>query len=164
MERKEIFLKNSPFAELNASDGSARIRIYTYRYEIPNATNKDDADWHMNYITLFVNGVHAEIDDPIIDGKSLEKRLTDIIKLINLQSAEVDFSFMEPEFGFEIKNESLSTKDILIKGELIDAKLNGSDVHIHFEFKCDLQHIQSFADGIREILEKYPSRYSLFSN
>ena len=81
VHKKEVY-KDYPFTELKASDGSARIRIYTYKYEFPLANNRDDADWHMNYITININGVTAEINKSIIEGRVLEYLLKENKKKI----------------------------------------------------------------------------------
>jgi hypothetical protein len=159
MSNSSVFYKDSPFAELKASDGSARIRIYTYSYEFPRADNRDDADWHMNYISLFINGVTAEINAPIIEGRVLQYLLKEINDFKELKISEVDFSFTEPEFSFTLSNESESDNNIVVSGELIDFKLKKSTVNVKFEFKTNLDMIENFIKGIKCILIEYPPRY-----
>lgn len=158
MLRREEVYKNSPYAELRASDSSARIRIYTYAYEFPNSNNGNDEDWHMNYILLSINGVSAEINEPIIEGHVLNRLLKEVERFRDSKVSEVDFSFIEPEFGFILYNNSKSVEKILVKGEMIDVKLNGSESHIHFKFKTDLNMIDIFIKGIKQILKEYPPR------
>ena len=159
MAKKEEIYKSFPFAELKASDGSAKIRIYTYGYEFLKAKDKDDADWYMNYISLYINGVSAEIDEPIIEGRVLMYLLKEIIEFKVLKIYEVDFLFTEPEFGFTLSNKSLTGKNILVSGEMIDFKLNKSNVNVKFEFKTDLSLIENFINGIKRILLEFPPRY-----
>lgn len=159
MSKKEDLFESSPFAELRASDGSARIRIYTYRYEFSEADNRDDADWQMNFISLSINGISAEIDEPIIEGRVLEYLLKEIVQFRDLKSSEVEFSFTEPEFSFNLSNKTLSDKNIVISGEMIDVKLNSSIANVKFEFKTDLKLIENFINGIKLILKEFPSRY-----
>lgn len=159
MIRKEVFFKNSPFAELRACDGSARIRIYSYRYEFPEANNRDDSDWHMNYISLSINGVSAEIDEPIIEGRVLEYLLKELVRFKDLKASEVDFRFTEPSFSFTLSNKTLSDKNIVVTGEMIDFKLNSSIVNVKFEFKTDIKLIENFINGVKLILKEFPSRY-----
>jgi hypothetical protein len=159
MIKKEDLYRDFPFAELRASDGSARIRIYTYKYQYPEANNKDDADWYMNYISLHINGVAAQIDEPIIEGRVLAFLLKEIIEFKDLKTKEVDFSFTEPEFSFDLFNKMLSDKNILVSGQMMDNKLDRSNVNIRFEFITDLSLIENFINGIELILKKFPSRY-----
>lgn len=164
MGKKEDLFKNYPFAELRATDDSARIRIYTYRYEFPEADNKDDADWHMNYISLSINGVSAEVDEPIIEGRLLEFLLKEIICFRELKIPEVDFSFTEPEFGFTLSNETLSDNNITVSGEMISVKLDRSIANVQFEFRTDLKMIDNFISGIKVILKEFPSRYNQYTS
>lgn len=162
MINHEELYKNSPYAELKSTDGSARIRIYTYRYEFPQATNRDDADWYMNHISLSINGVSAGVDEPVIEARVLECLLKEVEGFRNLSTSEVDFSFTERDICFTLtRDHKLSEKIIFVKGELIDSELDSSNVHIHFEFITDCILIDNFIFGIKQIQKEYPSRYNL---
>lgn len=161
MKSQEEQYINSPYAELKASDISARIRIYTYAYEFPQATNRDDADWYMNLILLNVNGASAKVDEPIIEGRALECRLDKVMEFARVKTGKVDFSFTEPIFGFELYLDIASDIDIIVKGEMMDSKLNSSKVELKFEFKTDFNMLDKFIVGIKRILNEYPPRYYL---
>ncbi|GFZ32961.1 hypothetical protein CSC2_34870 [Clostridium zeae] len=159
MVKKEEIYQNCPFAELKASDGSARIRICTYRYQFPEATNKWDADWYMNYILLNINGISAEIDKPIIEGRVLTHLLEELIKFKRNEISDIFSSFTEPEINFFLSNDLLIDKNILVSGELIEYKVNANKAKVKFEFKTNLALLEKFITGIQRILEMFPSRY-----
>lgn len=159
MVKREEKYMDAPFAELKSSDGSASIRIYTYRYQFPEATNKWDGDWYMNYILLVINGVIAEIDKPIIEGRVLTQLLQELIKFKKIEIIDVFSSFTEPEFSFCLSNDLLIDDSILVSGDLIEYKVNTNKVRVNFEFKTNLNLLEEFIIGIQRILEVFPSKY-----
>lgn len=159
MLKKEEIYKDAPFAELKAIDDCASIRIYTYRYQYPEATNKWDGDWYMNYILLVINGVTAELDKPIIEGRVLVRLLEELIKFKKFEISDVFSSFTEPEFSFILSNDLLIDKSILVSGDLIEYKVNSNKVKVKFEFKTNIDLLEEFIIGIQRILEVFPSKY-----
>ncbi|MBK1812128.1 hypothetical protein JHL18_16010 [Clostridium sp. YIM B02505] len=159
MVKLEEIYRKSPFAELKASDGSSKIVIYTYGYQYPKATTKWDGDWYMNYILLVINGVTAELDKPIIEGRVLTNLLNELIRFKKFEIIDVFSSFTEPEFSFCLSNDLLIDKSILVSGELIEYKVNTNKVKIKFEFKTNLDLLEEFIIGIQRILAVFPSKY-----
>ncbi|GKU27493.1 WapI family immunity protein [Clostridium folliculivorans] len=159
MVKLEEKYRNSTCAELKASDGSAKIVIYTYGYQYPEATNKWDGDWYMNYILLVINGVTAEIDKPIIEGRVLTYLLNELTRFKKFEISDVFSSFTEPEFSFFLSNDLLIDKSILVSGELIEYKVNTNKVKVKFEFKTNLDLLEEFIIGIQQILQVFPSKY-----
>lgn len=158
MIRNQELYKNSPYAELKSCDSNARLRIYTYSYEFPNATNRDDADWYMNYISLSINNISAEVNAPVIEGRVLEILLREVEEFKLKKREDVDFYFTEPQLGFSISNKNNPHESMIVEGELINSSINNS-AHVNFTFNTNKELLDNFIKGIRETLLRFPPRY-----
>jgi hypothetical protein len=155
---KEALYRKFPYAELKSTDGKACLRIYTYAYEYPDADDGGDSDWYLNYIELSCYGFSVKIDEPVFEGRVLENWHKDIEAFQHSHKKHVELHATEPEISFTLTHDKIN-RNVHVKGDVINAKTNTYRSYLQFEFYVDNDSINSFNEGITELLRAFPPRY-----
>jgi len=151
----------SPTAELRDTDGVQWLRISTYAYEFPEATNPEgieftDADWHLNMFEGFVNGSRWAAHDAILRGFYVERVVIDLEALLHgSQDTVVVAPYLKPYFKLTIHR--IGTQRFSVSGFVRDIPEYYADAE-SFDFEADVVGIRMFTDGLRRILRHFPAR------
>ncbi|MBZ6487709.1 WapI family immunity protein [Priestia aryabhattai] len=149
---EQNYFSNYPFAELSAQDGLSCLKICTYAYAYPEADNIHDADWHKNYLTFNIPAFKAEIDEVILEGRTIKYYLNELKKFSALKQKKVLFEPTEPYFGFTLTMNG--RKNVSVDGFIQYPA--GWGTELKFEFETDLTYIDAFIQGLESILIQYP--------
>lgn len=149
------YFSQFPTAQLQSNDELTTLKICTYNYAYPNATNTDDADWHRNYVELRLPEFTIKINEVILEGNTITYYINALRSLINLQKHIVHFEPTEPYFGLTFEHAPEENGKVKVKGFVQTSVEEGPNVN--FEFNTSVPLVTKFVQGLESILKSYPA-------
>jgi hypothetical protein len=140
---------------LASKDSLCRIKFCSYAYEFPDIKTGPDADWLKVYFYFSSPGFRIEFDEPMFRAGDLEYLLSDLQSLITLKQKSVNFTPSENivllDFSFDSDN------TIHVKG-MFENSTPYYEGSLDCEFKTDLVNTRKFVEGLKGIVNLFPSR------
>lgn len=143
-----------PYAELRSQDGMSLFKICSYNYAYPDADNIYDLDWHRNYMILHVPGFNAELNEVMLEGRAINFYIQKLQSFSELKKKRVIFEASEPYFELTFSLDS--RKKVEIQGTVQIPVGTGNK--LLFEFETDLTYVDSFINGLEDIILEFPAK------